>query len=130
MKVLLLNPPGRRIYIRDYLCSKTTKSNYLFHPIDLLVLEFSLETRNRPGTSLPRYDDNLVTYVVRRFANADEDEKPNYYLPTEITPEGDLTPPAAWRSDDLFGPVAYLPSGELVARPASEGSAGEAEGGS
>jgi len=42
MKVLLLNPPGRRIYIRDYLCSKTTKSNYLFHPIDLLVLSGSL----------------------------------------------------------------------------------------
>ena len=42
MRVLLLNPPGRRIYIRDYLCSKTTKSNYLFHPIDLLVLSGSL----------------------------------------------------------------------------------------
>ncbi len=38
MKVLLLNPPGERIYIRDYFCSKTTKSNYLFHPIDLLAL--------------------------------------------------------------------------------------------
>ena len=32
MRVLLLNPPGERIYIRDYFCSKTTKSNYLFHP--------------------------------------------------------------------------------------------------
>ena len=38
MKVLLLNPPGARTYIRDYFCSKTTKSNYLFHPIDLVVL--------------------------------------------------------------------------------------------
>ncbi len=36
--VLLLNPPGKKIYIRDYYCSKTTKSNYLFHPLDLLVL--------------------------------------------------------------------------------------------
>ncbi len=42
MKVLLLNPPGERIYIRDYFCSKTTKSNYLFHPIDLLVLSGTL----------------------------------------------------------------------------------------
>ena len=42
MKVLLLNPPGRRIYIRDYSCSKTTKSNYLFHPVDLLVLSGTL----------------------------------------------------------------------------------------
>jgi len=38
MRVLLLNPPGRRTYIRDYFCSKTTKSNYLFHPIDLVML--------------------------------------------------------------------------------------------
>ena len=26
MRVLLLNPPGREVYIRDYFCSKTTKS--------------------------------------------------------------------------------------------------------
>ena len=38
MRVLLLNPPGERIYIRDYFCSKTTKSNYLFHPVDLVAL--------------------------------------------------------------------------------------------
>jgi len=38
LKVLLLNPPSARVVIRDYLCSKTTKSNYLFHPIDLVVL--------------------------------------------------------------------------------------------
>ena len=38
MRVLLLNPPGREVYIRDYFCSKTTKSNYLFHPIDLLAM--------------------------------------------------------------------------------------------
>jgi anaerobic magnesium-protoporphyrin IX monomethyl ester cyclase len=38
LKVLLLNPPSTRVVIRDYLCSKTTKSNYLFHPIDLVVL--------------------------------------------------------------------------------------------
>jgi radical SAM superfamily enzyme YgiQ (UPF0313 family) len=42
MKVLLLNPPGARVYIRDYFCSKTTKSNYLFHPIDLLALSGTL----------------------------------------------------------------------------------------
>jgi len=42
VKVLLLNPPGTRIYIRDYFCSKTTKSNYLFHPVDLVVLSGTL----------------------------------------------------------------------------------------
>lgn len=42
MRVLLLNPPSTRTVIRDYFCSKTTKSNYLFHPIDLVVLSGSL----------------------------------------------------------------------------------------
>ncbi len=37
MKVLLLNPPAPEIVIRDYYCSKTTKSNYLFPPVDLLM---------------------------------------------------------------------------------------------
>jgi len=46
MKVLLLNPPGNRIYIRDYFCSKTTKSNYLFHPIDLVVLSGVVAARH------------------------------------------------------------------------------------
>ncbi len=37
-KVLLLNPPGDELYIRDYFCSKISKSGYLYHPTDLLVL--------------------------------------------------------------------------------------------
>lgn len=38
MKVLLLNPPGSRRYLRDYYCSHVSKGNYVWHPIDLLVL--------------------------------------------------------------------------------------------
>lgn len=38
IKVLLINPPGKRVYIRDYYCSKVSKSNYSPHPVDLLVL--------------------------------------------------------------------------------------------
>lgn len=37
MKVLLLNPPAPETVIRDYYCSKTTKSNYLFPPADLIM---------------------------------------------------------------------------------------------
>lgn len=37
MKVLLLNPPGTMTFIRDYYCSKVSKSNYLFQPIDLVI---------------------------------------------------------------------------------------------
>lgn len=38
MKVLLLNPPGDKIYVRSYYCGSTSKANYLFQPLDLLVL--------------------------------------------------------------------------------------------
>ncbi|MFC1890212.1 B12-binding domain-containing radical SAM protein [Thermodesulfobacteriota bacterium] len=37
-KVLLLNPPGKFPYTRDYFCSKVTKSLYLEPPLDLLIL--------------------------------------------------------------------------------------------
>lgn len=46
MRVLLLNPPGRTTYIRDYFCSKTTKSNYLYHPIDLVLLSGTLASEH------------------------------------------------------------------------------------
>lgn len=37
MRVLLLNPPGRRQYLRDYYCSTVSKAGYLWHPVDLLI---------------------------------------------------------------------------------------------
>lgn len=37
MRVLLLNPPGRRRYLRDYYCSTVSKAGYYWHPMDLVV---------------------------------------------------------------------------------------------
>jgi anaerobic magnesium-protoporphyrin IX monomethyl ester cyclase len=37
-KILLLNPPGIRPYLRDYYCSKVAKADYLYEPTDLLLL--------------------------------------------------------------------------------------------
>lgn len=37
LKTLLLNPPGRRVYLRDGYCSHISKTGYVWHPIDLLV---------------------------------------------------------------------------------------------
>ena len=36
-RVLLLNPPGRRRYLRDVYCSHSSKGTYLYHPMDLLA---------------------------------------------------------------------------------------------
>ena len=37
-KVLLLNPPGKRLYLRDYFCSKVSQADYITQPVDLLML--------------------------------------------------------------------------------------------
>jgi radical SAM superfamily enzyme YgiQ (UPF0313 family) len=59
MRVLLLNPPGERIYIRDYFCSKSTKSNYLFHPIDLVVLS---------GIAAEEHDVRVLDCMAERLS--------------------------------------------------------------
>ncbi len=46
LRVLLLNPPSHSVVVRDYLCSKTSKSGYLFHPIDLVLLSGSLASEH------------------------------------------------------------------------------------
>jgi anaerobic magnesium-protoporphyrin IX monomethyl ester cyclase len=37
-RILLLNPPGTRPYLRDYYCSKVAKADYIYEPVDLLML--------------------------------------------------------------------------------------------
>lgn len=37
-KVVLLNPPGKKTYFRDYYCTKISKANYYYHPIDFVFL--------------------------------------------------------------------------------------------
>jgi radical SAM superfamily enzyme YgiQ (UPF0313 family) len=37
-KVLLLNPPGEKLYIREYFCSKVSQADYIPPPIDLVML--------------------------------------------------------------------------------------------
>lgn len=41
-KVLLLNPPGQRLYVRDYFCSKVSQADNLLPPIDLVMLSGAL----------------------------------------------------------------------------------------
>ena len=38
MNILLLNPPGKMMYTRDYFCSKVSKAGYIEQPIDLIIL--------------------------------------------------------------------------------------------
>jgi len=41
-QILLLNPPGIKMYFRDYYCAKVSKANYYYHPVDLVYLSGTL----------------------------------------------------------------------------------------
>ena len=43
-KILLLNPPGKYLYVRDYFCSKISKADYINAPIDLVMISGVLNT--------------------------------------------------------------------------------------
>lgn len=45
--VLLLNPPGEKLYIRDYYCSKVSQADYIFPSVDLLFLSGRLHGHYR-----------------------------------------------------------------------------------
>lgn len=44
-KVLLLNPPGSEVFLRDYYCSHTSKATYIYCPYDLFAQSGWLSTK-------------------------------------------------------------------------------------
>jgi radical SAM superfamily enzyme YgiQ (UPF0313 family) len=90
VKVLLLNPPGERVYIRDYLCSKTTKSNYLFHPIDLVVLS---------GTVASRHEVQVLDCMAERLDPAAAHARIERLAPDAIV---SLVGAVSWLEDRAF----------------------------
>ena len=90
MKVLLFNPPGERIYIRDYFCSKTTKSNYLFHPIDLVVLS---------GTVASAHETQVLDCMAERLDVSAAHERIARFAPDVIV---SLVGSVSWNEDRVF----------------------------
>jgi len=72
VKVLLLNPPGDRLYLRDYYCSHASKARYYWHPYDLLVQsgflapEFEVQALDAMVTRMP-YDKAAKDLQRRQF---------------------------------------------------------------
>ena len=81
-----------------------------------LVIPFTLDMRS-DGTR-PFFEDNLAVYVVRRMADADEDEQPSYYLRDEVQGPGAARNARALALRDLFGSFSTV-EGKLFARPTS-----------
>jgi len=90
MRVLLLNPPGQRTYIRDYSCSKTTKSNYLFHPIDLVVLS---------GTVAARHETTVLDCMAERLDPPAAERRIDAAAPEVII---SLVGSVSWAEDRAF----------------------------
>ncbi len=59
---LLLNPPGKKMYIRDYYCSKVSKANYYPQPVDLLAQSGWLSTK---------YDVKLIDCIIDQVDEKD-----------------------------------------------------------
>ncbi len=60
-KILLLNPPGKQVYLRDYFCSKVSQADYINHPIDLVCLSGHLSSS---------FDLELLDAIVERLSLA------------------------------------------------------------
>ncbi|MCK9604712.1 MAG: radical SAM protein [Candidatus Omnitrophica bacterium] len=59
MHFLLLNPPGRMRYSRDYFCSKVTKAGYAEHPVDLLILSGTISSAGHRVSVVDAIVENL-----------------------------------------------------------------------
>ncbi len=60
-KLLLLNPPGKRVYLRDYFCSKVSQADYVSHPIDFIYLS---------GLLHEHFELHLLDAIVDRLSIA------------------------------------------------------------
>jgi radical SAM superfamily enzyme YgiQ (UPF0313 family) len=81
-KILLLNPPGDKTYLRDSYCSKVSKAAYLTPPIDLLVISGYLHPKHQitvldamaqkhsAGQALDRIRDISPEYIISLFGQA------------------------------------------------------------
>jgi len=57
-KILLLNPPGDKLYIRDYYCSFSSKADYYWPPQDLIVFS---------GILNQEFDVKVVDAIINRI---------------------------------------------------------------
>ena len=70
MRVLLLNPPGDKPYLRDYYCSHSAKGHYYWHPYDLVVQSGILSQCHEVGyldANLYGYSFGKAARLVHRF---------------------------------------------------------------
>ena len=72
-RVLLLNLPGTRPYLRDYYCSKVSKAGYLYHPVDLTFQSALLAGRHQVHVMDAIAERKTPEVVLRKIGNLEPD---------------------------------------------------------
>lgn len=60
-RIVLFNPPGSRLYLRDQYCSSPSKANYYWPPIDLIILS---------GILAEKHDVFVLDSIIEGFSFA------------------------------------------------------------
>jgi len=89
-KVLLLNPPGDKLYQRDMYCSAISKANYYWPPIDLLILS---------GLLKPYFDIDVLDCITEKLSPEKSLERITQKKYKAII---FLTGTASWKKDFQF----------------------------
>ncbi len=97
MRVLLLNPPGDKPYLRDYYCSHSAKGYYYWHPYDLVVQSGILSRRHE----VEYLDANVDRMDFNKAAEEVWERKPDAIV--------FLTGGVCWKNDFAFLESLNLP---------------------
>jgi anaerobic magnesium-protoporphyrin IX monomethyl ester cyclase len=69
-KILLLNPPGDRLYIRDQFCSHVSKGTYYWQPLDLLMISARLHAEGHELAVVDAIAERLAPEETQRRIQA------------------------------------------------------------
>lgn len=89
-KILLLNPPGDKLYLRDEYCSAVAKADYYWPPIDLLVLS---------GTLSDHYEIEVIDAIAEKL---NPDKCYQRIIKNNYAAIIFLTGAASWKADLSF----------------------------
>lgn len=89
-RVLLLNPPGSRRWIRDYYCGEQSKGDYVFPPTDLLVMS---------GLLRGRHEALVLDAMAERLSSDETHQRIRSMDPHVIV---SLASSASWAEDAAF----------------------------
>lgn len=105
MKVVLLNPPGDKLYVRSYYCGATSKADYLFQPLDLLILS---------GILSQGHEITVLDCIAQRLNPAQALNRLELINPQAVI---SLVSMVSWSNDESFLRLlkARIPALKLIA---------------